>query len=319
MKVLVGFSQEEYPNVETFRSIGDCTFIRYDRAYLLDHIAEYDFFVPNLFDEVDTSIISKDSKLKVLATPSTGKDHLDVEAILAAGIHFISLNDDRAFIDEISSTAEMSWMLTLACMRNIRGLFDRVQVDKNWVNTDIRGYELKGKVLGIIGYGRLGKMVARYGQAFGMRVHAYDIDESQYDDVVKSVDFNTLCSESDVISLHAKLNPGSENIIDEKAVGLMKEGVVIVNTARGGMIDSNAIMQGLDANKIRAVGLDVCNDEYEAAELPRDPLVERSFVDKRIIVTPHAGGSTLDAHGKVFGKVAELIKKYMNEKAVDTQ
>jgi phosphoglycerate dehydrogenase-like enzyme len=91
----------------------------------------------------------------------------------------------------------------------------------------------------------------------------------------------------------------------------MKDGVVIVNTARGGMIDSEAILEGLDSGKISAIGLDVCNEEYESAQLPKDPLVERSFGDNRVVITPHAGGSTYDAHGKVFGKVAELIENYL--------
>jgi D-3-phosphoglycerate dehydrogenase len=311
MKVLVGFSQEEYPNVTKFDSVGECTFIRYDREYLLENISRYDIFVPHLFEEVDAEVISRAGNLKILATPSTGRDHIDTDALESAGIHFISLNDVRSFINEITSTAEMNWLLILSCMRNLRHLMDRVQVDKSWVNTDIRGYELNNKVLGVIGYGRLGKMVARYGNCFGMKVYAYDIDESQYDSEVEAVDLDRLFAESDVISLNTKLNPTSANMINTEAVARMKDGVVIVNTARGGMIDSEAILEGLDSGKISAIGLDVCNEEYESAQLPKDPLVERSFGDNRVVITPHAGGSTYDAHGKVFGKVAELIENYL--------
>jgi D-3-phosphoglycerate dehydrogenase len=154
-------------------------------------------------------------------------------------------------------------------------------------------------------------MVARYGKCFGMKVYACDIDESQYDSEVEAVDLDRLFAESDVISLNTKLNPTSANMINTEAVGRMKQGVVIVNTARGGMIDSEAILDGLDSGKIAAIGLDVCNEEYESAQLPKDPLVERSFSDNRVVITPHAGGSTYDAHSKVFGKVAELIKNYL--------
>lgn len=313
MKVLVGFSDQEYPNVGKFDAVGDCTFIRYDRDYLLENIDKYDIFVPHLFEEVDAEVITRATNLKILATPSTGKDHIDTDALAAYGIHFISLNDDRSFINEITSTAEMNWLLILACMRNLRDLLDRVQVDKSWVNTDIRGFELNNKTLGVIGYGRLGKMVARYGKCFGMRVLAYDIDDSQYDAEVEAVDLEVLYNESDVVSLNTKLNPTSANMIDAAAVANMKEGVVIVNTARGGMVESEAIIDGLDSGKIAAIGFDVCNEEYESAQLPRDPLVERSFTDNRVIITPHAGGSTFDAHGKVFGKVAELIGNYITE------
>jgi len=316
MKLLVGFSEEEYPNVKKFNVVGDCTFIRYDRDYLLKNIDKFDMFVPHLFEEVDAEIISKAKNLKILATPSTGRDHIDIESIEKAGIHFISLNDDRSFINEITSTAEMNWLLILSCMRNLRYLMERVQVDKSWINTDIRGFELNNKTLGVIGYGRLGKMVARYGQCFGMRVLAYDIDETMYDSVIEPADLEKLYRESDVISLNTKLNPTSANMINADAVAAMKDGVVIVNTARGGMIDSDVIMEGLDTGKIAAIGLDVCNDEYESAQLPKDPLVERSFTDKRIVITPHAGGSTHDAHGKVFGKVAELIGNYLKSQEI---
>ena len=94
-------------------------------------------------------------------------------------------------------------------------------------------------------------------------------------------------------------------------VAKMKDGVVIVNTARGGIIVSEAIMDGLESGKIANVGLDVCNGEFAGAKLPEDVLVQQSFQDNRIIITPHAGGSTYDAHAKVFGKVAELIEHYL--------
>ena len=203
----------------------------------------------------------------------------------------------------------MNWLLILSCVRNIRKLIDRVKVEKSWVNTDIRGYELNNKGLGIVGYGRLGKMVAKYGHCFGMKVIVYDIDDTSYDDSVQVVSMADLLAKSDVISLNAKLNKTSKNIINAEAVNLMKTGVVIVNTARGEIIDSKAILNGLDSGIISSIGLDVCNNEFESSELPKDPIIERSFVDSRIIITPHAGGSTYDAHGKVFGKIAELIAK----------
>ena len=311
MKILVGFSEVEYPNVKKFHALGQCTFIRYDRRYLLENIRNYEILVPHLFEKVNAEVISRGRNLKIVATPSTGSDHIDHEALEASKIHFISLNDDLTFINEITSTAEMNWLLILSCMRNFRGLIDRVQVDKSWVNTDIRGSELANKVLGIIGYGRLGKMVARYGKCFGMRVLAYDIDPEKYDGVAEAVYIDRLFGESDVISLNMKLNPTSANMINADAVQKMKQGVVIVNTSRGGVIDSNAVICGLAEGRIAAIGLDVCNEEYESASLPGDPLVRQSFNDRRIVITPHAGGSTHEAHGKVFEKVAGLIGDYL--------
>lgn len=311
MKLLIGFSEKEYPNVKMFENLGDCDFSRYDRDYLLNNIEQYDILVPHLFLEIDNDVIAAAKNLKIVATPSTGKDHIDINALEKEGIHLISLNDDQSFIGEITSTAEMSWLLILSCMRNLRHLIERVQLEKSWSNTDIRGFELNNKTLGIIGYGRLGKMVAKYAKCFGMTVYAYDIDESQYDDAVTGIDLDGLLAMSDVISINAKLNETSVDMIDSTAVAKMKDGVVIVNTARGGIIVSEAVLNGLESGKIATLGLDVCNYEFNDVRLPKDILVERSFKDRRIIITPHAGGSTLDAHGKVFGKISELIKEHL--------
>ena len=306
--ILVGFEEEDYPNILNFKDLGNCTFKKYDRNYLISNISKYEIFIPHLFENIDNEIIELAKKLKILATPSTGSDHLDLSFLKEKNIKFISLNDDREFINEITSTAEMSWLLILACMRNLKSLFKRIETEKSWINTDIRGYELHKKTLGIIGYGRLGKMVAKYANAFGMKVIANDIDPSKYDNNVSPVNLETLLKKSDVISIHAKLNSSSQKLISFREVDHMKEGVVIVNTARGEIINPKAIVEGIDSNKIASVGLDVCTNEYQSTKLPNDLLLLKSFEDKRIIVTPHAGGSTIDAHAKVFGKISELIK-----------
>ena len=310
-KILVGFSEKDYPNVLTFSRLGNCTFKKYNRNYLVSNISKFDIFVPHLFEKIDRELIELSKSLKIIATPSTGSDHIDIEYLKKKNIKFISLNDDKEFINLITSTAEMNWLLILACVRNLRLLIDRVQVSKSWLNTDIRGYELNNKKLGIIGYGRLGKMVAKYGKAFGMKVLANDIDPQKYDENIIPVKLSKLLKESDIISVNAKLNKTSFRLIDSDEISLMKKGVILVNTARGEIINSEAISKGIDQDIISAVGLDVCMNEYQSSKLPEDILVKRSFHDKRIIITPHAGGSTLDAHDKVFGKTTELIKLHL--------
>lgn len=314
MKILVGYEPSEYSGVSVFDRLGDCTYCRYDRAYLEAHIADFDIIVPHQYEKLDDELLAKGIALKIVATPSTGTDHLDIEAIRRRGLPLVTLNEDRAFIDEISSTAEMAWLLALACARKFPQLTSRVRDERTWVNTDIRGMELRGKTIGIIGLGRLGKIVSRYARAFGLTTIAYDTDPKQFVGVeeVEEVSFDQLLERSDIISLHVKLNETSEQMISDEAVAKMKRGVIIVNTARGGVIDSCAVLQGLAGGIIGAVGLDVVNGEFQSTQLPTDPLVEASFFDPRIIITPHAGGSTHDAHAKVFGKVAELIEKITN-------
>jgi len=314
MKILVGYEPSEYSGVSVFDRLGDCTYLRYDRAYLEAHIAEFDIIVPHQYEKLDDELLAKATALQIVATPSTGTDHLDIEAIHGRGLPLVTLNEDRAFIDEISSTAEMAWLLALACSRKLPQLTARVREERIWVNTDIRGMELRGKTIGIVGLGRLGKIVSKYARAFGLTAIAYDTDPGQFAGVegVEEVSFDQLLQRSDVISLHVKLNETSAHMIDEEAVAKMKPGVIIVNTARGGVIESNAVLKGLADGIIGAVGLDVVNGEFQSTQLPVDPLVEASFTDPRIIITPHAGGSTHDAHAKVFGKVAELIENITN-------
>ena len=312
MKVLVGFSEKDYPQVKVFSDLGKCEFINYDKNYLINRICEFDILIPNLSVQINSEIISKAQNLTLLATPSTGTDHIEIDLIKKKYIKLISLNDDRLFLEQISSTAEMAWLLVLGSMRKIRKLNNRIQIDKSWDNSDIRGFELNKKTLGIIGYGRLGKLVANYANSFGMNVLAYDINTDQYDSKVEGVFFETLLRNSDVISLHAKLTKKNINIIDELAVSKMKKGVVIVNTARGGLLKSSAILTGLDNEIISAVGLDVLNNEYNSLRLPNDPLIERSLKDDRILITPHVGGATYDSHKLVFYKLAELIKNSLN-------
>lgn len=309
MKILVGFDIEFYPEVKVFESLGELTSLKYDREYLENNIDKFDIIVPHLFENIDNNLINRAKNLKILATPTTGSDHLDLITLQSKKIEFISLNDDRNFIDEISSTAELAWFLILSCVRKSRELNKRVFEDQSWINNDIRGYELKNKTLGIIGYGRLGKLVAKYGQCFGMKVLAYDINEEQYDDNIQQVSLNELLVQSDVISLHPKLTPSAKEMINKNTIEKMKQGVVLVNTARGGVVNSYDLIEGLESGKIATLGMDVFNGEYNSSLPPTDPLIERAKHDLRIIVTPHVGGATVDAHSKVFYKICELIDK----------
>ncbi len=311
-KILVGFIPEEYAGVDVFRTLGAVTYHRYDRAWLEEHIKEFDVIVPHLFIRIDRPLLERAQRLKTIATPSTGTDHLDLPAIRDSGIRLVSLNDDRDFIDTISSTAELAWLLVLACARRLPELLARVQSEGSWVNTDVRGAELFDKTIGIIGYGRLGRKVSRYADAFGMRVLATDSDSGAFSSKqkwVQPVSLERVLQESDVISVHVKLNDTSAGMIGAEEISRMKRGVILVNTARGEVLDSAALLGGLESGVIGALGLDVLNNEYQSTRLPDDPLIRAAQTDSRIIITPHAGGSTYDAHAKVFRKTAELISR----------
>ncbi|MFZ1612481.1 MAG: NAD(P)-dependent oxidoreductase [Chitinophagales bacterium] len=314
MKILVGYLPEEYPGVEVFNSLGQTMFKKYDRDWLNKNIQTFDIIITHLFETIDSELIDKAVRLKILATPSTGTDHIEKSLLSSRNIQLVTLNDDRDFIDTISSTAELAWLLILACARKLPALINRVLIDQKWVNTDIRGIELQGKSIGIIGYGRLGKKMAEYANAFKMNVLSYDSSEVAFENklsFVKNVELDELLSNSDVITLHVKLNDTSKNLIGIKQIQQMKNGVILINTSRGGLIDSDAVLNGLNSGKISSIGVDALNNEYQSTKLPDDVLIKAAMEDSRIIITPHVGGSTFDSHAKVFAKLGELISKHI--------
>ena len=228
-RCLIGFLPEFYNSVSNYKDYFSCSFEDYTRDYLVENISGFSVIVPHLKIKLDKDILSLAHNLEVIATPSTGLDHIDLAYCEANNIAVLCLHDDRQFIDNVSSTSEFAWLLIMGCIRNIRFAIDRVKYDKSWVNIDIRGHEIKGKTIGIIGYGRLGKHLASYAKGFNCKVIAYDVLDSVFstEDVnVKKVDFDYLLSHSDVISLHTTLNSSSYHLINSQSISKMKDGVV---------------------------------------------------------------------------------------------
>lgn len=307
MKALVGFDLDNYPHARALEAVGACDFVRYDRAFLEKRVAEYDVIVPHLGVSLGADLLARAARLRMIATPTTGRDHFDLKYCLAKGVEVVSLNEDMEFLGRITSTAEHAFLLILAAARNLRRAADRVAAQRSWDNADLRGFELKGKTLGIVGYGRLGHMVEGYARAFGMTVLVHDL--AAVEPVFgESCPLARLLAESDVVSLHAKWLPGEPPVIDAKAVSLMKSGAILVNTARGGLVDGRAVVDGLRSGRLGSVAIDVANGEYQDYRLPEDPLVEEALKNPRILLTPHVGGATLDAHRVVFAELAQLIK-----------
>ena len=140
-------------------------------AQLVSEIADYDVLVPRLEHEIDASVLDSGRRLRVIGTPSAGTDHIAVAEAKRRGIEIVSITDDREFLDQ--ATAELAWLLILACNRNLRQALQHV-AEGGWQSSAVRGHELMGRVLGIVGYGRLGNMVSRFAHAFRMRVVAAD-------------------------------------------------------------------------------------------------------------------------------------------------
>lgn len=308
MRLLIGYEPRDYPSAAAFRALGRCDFKRYDDAYLRARLHLYDVVVPHLGVYIGRPLLMRARRCRLIATPTTGRDHFDLRAAEELGIEVLSLNEDMDFLRGITSTAELAWLLILACARRLPQALARVARERSWNNTDLRGRQLSSMTLGIVGYGRLGRMVERYARAFGMHVLVHDRRHVR-PRFARAVSLKRLLAACDIVSLHAKWLPPQPPVIDARALALMKPGAILVNTARGGLVDSAAVLAALRRGRLSAVGMDVANAEYQDGRLPKDPLVAAACHRDDILVTPHIGGATLDAHGIVFAHLAKLAAK----------
>src|SRR6185437_10574491 len=223
---------------------------------LRERIGEFDAYFAALAVRADRAVLENADRLRVIATPTTGWDHLDVDAMQERGIHLISVREDREFLDNVTCTAEMAWCLLLALVRRLPWAFAAASKGE-WARDHFRGRQLSGKTLGILGYGRLGRMVAEYGKAFRMRVLACDVRDVKLAPGVESVNFEKLLAESDVLSLHIHLTDENRNLIDAATLARMKPGAVLINTSRGAIIDEAALLESLSSGRLAGAGLDV--------------------------------------------------------------
>ena len=165
-RILCMSDVSECPDVlDPLRHIGEVVTLPPVQQVFNRHIGEYDAYLASLHLRVDRAMLEHAKRLCVIATPSTGHDHLDVDAMRELGIELISLRSDIELLNQITATAEMAWCLLLAVMRRLPWAFEAARRG-DWARDGFRGHQLSGKTLGILGYGRLGRIVAQYGAAF---------------------------------------------------------------------------------------------------------------------------------------------------------
>ena len=237
-------------------------------------------------------------ELRVIGRAGVGVDNIDVDAATERGVAVLNAPSGNTI-----SAAELTLALVLACVRRIPAA-DRSMKAGEWDRKSFTGSELYGKVLGLVGAGRIGGEVARRARAFGMRVCAYDpylTPERAESLEVELSSLDAVLSRSDVISLHVPLTDSTEGMIGAEELAMMKPGAVIVNAARGGVIDEAALAAALQSGRIGGAGLDVFAEE----PLPADhPL---RGVDNAVL-TPHLGAATEEAQHNVAVEIAEAVR-----------
>jgi D-3-phosphoglycerate dehydrogenase len=268
-----------------------------EKESLLATIPGYDALIIRSGTKVDADVLEAATKLKVIGRAGIGVDNVDIRAATREGV--IVMNTPAA---NSIATAEQTMALMLAASRHTAVAHQSVK-EGEWKRTQFVGSELNGKVLGIIGFGRIGRLVAKRAQAFGMTIMAYDplvTEDVAREMDVTLVDMDDLLPQADYITLHAALVPDTENIINRSAVEQMKEGVIFINVARGKMVDEGALAAGLEQGKIKLAAIDVYRSEPPSTD---NPLIGHP----RVLHTPHLGASTVEAQHAVATQIVEQV------------
>jgi len=274
-------------------------------------IPEYDVLVLRLGLRADARLLEAAVNLEVIVTPTTGLDHVDLEAAAQRGVEVLSLKGERRFLDQVHSTAEHAFTLMLALLRHIPASCEAVK-NYQWRRDVFRGHELDGKTVGIIGCGRLGSMMARYCQAFGMRVLVYDpYQENLPGGIEKALTLAEVLSLGDVISLHVPLDPGTHGMISAAEFAQMKPGGILVNTARGAVVNEAALLAALESGRLAGAAVDVICDEHRIEAEQHHPLIEYARGHANLIITPHIGGATFEAVEKADLFVIEKLQNLL--------
>ncbi|MDT0202855.1 phosphoglycerate dehydrogenase [Nocardioides sp. AE5] len=268
-----------------------------DRAELIPAIADVDAILVRSATKVDEEALAAARKLKVIARAGVGLDNVDVKAATQAGVMVVN-----APTSNIVSAAELAVGLMLAAARNISPGHEGLR-NGEWKRSKYTGIELYEKTVGIVGLGRIGVLVAQRLSAFGMQVIAYDpyVQAGRAAQMgVRLVDLETLMAEADFISVHLPKTPETVGLIGAEQLAKAKSSLVLVNAARGGIVDEGALYDALKEGRIAAAGLDV----FAKEPCTDSPLFEL----ENVVATPHLGASTDEAQEKAGIAVAKSVR-----------
>lgn len=264
---------------------------------LVERIGEYDALLVRSQTKVTQRVMEAGKKLKVIGRAGVGVDNIDLDAATERGIIVINAPDGNTV-----STCELTFAMLLASARNIPQAYKKT-VSGEWDRKSFVGVELRNKWLGVVGMGRIGSEVAKRAKAFGMEVMAYDpflTEERAEKQGVKLADVNEICRQCDFITVHTPLTPETRHLISTPQFEIMKKGMRLINCARGGIIDEEALVVALDKDIVAAAAFDVFEEEPPKADHP--------FLNHpKVIVTPHLGASTLEAQENVAVDVSAEV------------
>jgi len=272
------------------------------REELLRVVGEYDALIIRSRTKVDRELIDKAASLKLVARPGTGLDNVDVDYAKSKGITVV--NSPESLVEAVS---EQVTLLMLALSRKL------VKADSStkaglWEKNSLMGAELKGKVLGIVGLGRIGRRIAEIAGVLGMSILVYDVIPIPPDVVSKLrcriVSLDELFASSDFVTLHVPMTDDTRYMVNAERLARMKKGAFLINTSRGGVVDENSLAASLREGHLGGAALDVFEKEP-----PSGPILSAPGT----ILTPHIGGQTDEAQVDAITIIGEKVRSFFGE------
>ena len=281
------------------------------RDQLKIEIDKYQALIVRLNHKIDREIIDCANNLQVIATATTGLNHIDIDYAQYKKIKIISLRDEVEFLNNIYATPEHTWALILSLLRNIPNAFNSVK-ENNWNRDEFKGRELNGRSIGIIGFGRVGKIIAKYAQAFNMNILVYTKEDYiELQGVNYLDDMKELLKDSDIVTLHLPLTSETKNFFSTKEFNYMKKDSFFINTSRGEIVNEEALIKSIKNNKISGAALDVIDSENDIFN-KKSKIIEFAKLDSRLIITPHIAGATFESMEKIEIFIANKLANYFN-------
>jgi glyoxylate reductase len=279
---------------------------RIPREELFRRVKDKQGLVCLLTDRVDDELLRGATKLRIVANVAVGFNNVDVPACTKRGV---AVTNTPGVLDE--STADFAWALMMAVARRV-GEGETLARSGNWKGWDLDqlvGTDVWGKTLGLVGFGRIGRAMARRAGGFKMKVIYTDVQRAP-EDVEKELnaeyrDFNTLLAESDFVSLHVPLLPETQGLLEAAKFFRMKPSAFLINTSRGSVVDEAALVHALESKKIAGAALDVYENE---------PFIHPGLKRSNVVLTPHIASASLETRTKMACMAAENVRDFVDGK-----
>lgn len=296
-----GFTAEA---VDVLRRVADVDQLAIEPEQLAWAFDNYDVIWLRLGHRIDAELVKGARRCRFIANAVTGLDHVDLDACAQKGIEVLSLRGEREFLREVRATAELAVALALALPRHLNAAVASVN-QGHWRRDDFRGHELYRKTAGIVGVGRLGSIVGEYFAALGMDVIGYDVRPFR-SDVIEPVDnLEALLRRADIVSLHVALTKDTKYLVGRPELRMMKPSAILINTARGAVVDGDALLDALRGAEIAGAALDVVEGEPDLGV--EHPLISYARSHRNLVITPHIGGNTHESFIKTEVFIAEKV------------